>query len=374
MKLIIISHTEHFIKSDGTLVGLGSTVTEINHLLDIFDTITHVAMLHKGEPPSNALPYSSERIKFVALPAVGGQSLADKLRILNNSLKIIKIVKAELKKGDCFQFRAPTGIGVFIIPYVILFQDKIGWFKYAGNWKQKNPPLASRFQRWLLKNQQRSVTINGLWHDQPKQCLSFENPCLTDVEVSQGETVIANKHFDKNDIHLCFVGRLEDAKGLSILIEGINLLNEVEKRQLKTIHIIGDGPLKDYYIQQSQKTGVQFKFYGLLARSEVHDIYKQSHAIVLPSASEGFPKVIAEAMNYGCLPIVSNVSAISLYVLHKQNGYLLNSIDSKGVHQALKQFLQLTPQAYLQIISSQKNEMKRFTYNYYNKRIVNDIL
>ena len=374
MKLIIISHTEHFIKADGTLVGLGSTVTEINHLLDIFDTITHVAMLHKGKPPSSTLPYRSKKIKFVALPAVGGQSLSDKLRILNNSLKIIRIVKVELEKGDCFQFRAPTGIGVFIIPYLILFQNKKGWFKYAGNWKQKNPPLASRFQRWLLKNQQRTVTINGLWHDQPKQCLSFENPCLTDVEVSQGLSVIARKHFDKNGIHLCFVGRLEDAKGLSILIEGINLLNEVEKRKIKTMHIVGDGPLKNDYIQQSQKTGVQFKFYGLLTRSEVHDIYKQSHAIVLPSASEGFPKVIAEAMNYGCLPIVSNVSSISHYVLHEQNGYLLNSIDLKGVHETLKQFLQLTPQAYLQIIGSQKNEMKRFTYTYYNKRIVNDIL
>ena len=37
MKLTIISHTEHYKLSDGTLVGWGPTITEINHLAEIFD-------------------------------------------------------------------------------------------------------------------------------------------------------------------------------------------------------------------------------------------------------------------------------------------------------------------------------------------------
>ena len=45
---------------------------------------------------------------------------------------------------------------------------------------------------------------------------------------------------------------------------------------------------------------------------------------VLPSYSEGFPKVIAEAMNFGCIPIVSDISCIRQYIINGKNGFLIN--------------------------------------------------
>ena len=71
-KLTIISHTRHYRTPDGTIVGFGSTVTEINHLLDVFEDVTHVAVLHNIAPPPSALPYLSHKITFIALPPVGG--------------------------------------------------------------------------------------------------------------------------------------------------------------------------------------------------------------------------------------------------------------------------------------------------------------
>ena len=48
MKLVVISHTEHFINSQGEVVGWGPTVIEINHLLDLFEEIVHIAVLNKS--------------------------------------------------------------------------------------------------------------------------------------------------------------------------------------------------------------------------------------------------------------------------------------------------------------------------------------
>ncbi|HAI19013.1 MAG TPA: capsular biosynthesis protein, partial [Xanthomarina gelatinilytica] len=87
--LTIISHTEHYQLDDGSIVGLGSTVTEINQLLGIFDTITHVAMLHDTPAPPSALPYSSNSITFVGLPAVGGTTWAAKLQLLLQAPNIL---------------------------------------------------------------------------------------------------------------------------------------------------------------------------------------------------------------------------------------------------------------------------------------------
>jgi hypothetical protein len=71
MKLAIISHTEHYKTQEGVIVGWSPTVNEINHLLHVFDEIYHVAMLKEGAPPPSVMAYSSNKIKFIPLPALG---------------------------------------------------------------------------------------------------------------------------------------------------------------------------------------------------------------------------------------------------------------------------------------------------------------
>ncbi|SDS68387.1 Glycosyltransferase involved in cell wall bisynthesis [Formosa sp. Hel1_31_208] len=372
--LTIISHTEHYKDDDGTILGLGSTVTEINHLLEIFDHIYHVAMLHDCEAPSSALPYISNRISFVAIPALGGDTMRDKMNLIFKGPLVLKTVQSALRKADYFQFRAPTGIGVYVIPYLIGLSSKPGWFKYAGNWKQKQAPMAYRFQRWLLKKQKRKVTINGRWSDQPLHCLTFENPCLTAAEIEIGKIVIQTKRLEQGQLSLCFVGRLEEAKGVGFLIRALSQLEASDKAKIKNIHIVGDGQLMQVYKDESQSIGLNFIFHGFLARHEVHEIYKTSHAIILPSASEGFPKVIAEAMNYGCLPIVSNVSSLSQYVKHNENGFLLNAIRESEITKALAKVLYLSDGTYVAMIQNANEQHQKFTYAHYNQRIKNEIL
>nr|WP_321223025.1 glycosyltransferase [uncultured Psychroserpens sp.] len=372
--LTIISHTEHYRTPQGNIVGLGSTVTEINHLVEVFDAIIHVAMLYDAEPPLSALPYTSNKIQFSALPALGGPNISDKLAVIWKGPQVIKTVNKALQQSDYFQFRAPTGIGVFMIPYLIMFSSKDGWFKYAGNWKQQNAPVAYSFQRWLLKRQHRKVTINGKWENQQKQCLTFENPCLTEEEISEGKKIMSIKSIENTAINLCFVGRLEHEKGIDLLIKTLSNLDKSDKSKLETIHIVGDGKEKNAYQELAMKSGLSFIFHGFLSRKEVHNIYKKSHAIVLPSASEGFPKVIAEAMNYGCLPIVSNISSIENYVKNEINGFLFYPITLANLTDKIKKMLNLSNIQYSKMIQAQNQELKKFTYTYYNKRIEQELL
>jgi glycosyltransferase involved in cell wall biosynthesis len=371
--LTIISHTEHYKNPDGSIVGLGSTVTEINHLLDIFDSVVHIAMLHESAPPPSALPYHSDKISFVALPAVGGTSITDKMAIIFKAPHIINTIRKAIAKTDYFQFRAPTGIGVYVIPYLVFFSKKKGWFKYAGNWKQQNAPTAYSFQRWLLKHQKRTVTINGAWKDQPKQCATFENPCLTNEEVELGKQAIANKTF-QYPLQFCFVGRLEAAKGLDLIIEAIESLDAKELSKIGKVHLVGDGKRLTEYKKKVKDRELPFVFHGYLSRTAVHNIYKESHAILLPSASEGFPKVIAEAMNYGCIPIVSDVSSIGHYIKENENGFLIKALNSASVIEVLKHFLNLSEADYARITHSDVNQLNKFSYTYYNERIEAEII
>ncbi len=323
MKLAVISHTDHYLR-DGQVVGWGPTVTELRHLLGLFDEIWHVAVLHKGvAAPPSALPYDSDRIHLVPIRPFGGEKWYRKLDILWQMPTVLGKVREVLRKADVFQFRAPTGIGVYLIPWLSLAVRKPGWFKYAGNWMQAHPPPGYRWQRFYLRHlQRRKVTVNGRWPDQPAHCLSFENPCLTEEDRAMGAQVLTEKGFAP-PWRLCFVGRLETPKGVGRILEA--LARWPRPGQIEALHLVGDGPERARFEAQAEKLSIPVHFHGFLPRERVFEIYRQCHFFVLPSAaSEGFPKVIAEAANFGCVPIVSNVSSIPHYVKDGVSGCVWN--------------------------------------------------
>lgn len=374
MTLAIISHTEHYKDVNGVIVGWGPTISELNHLLDVFETIYHVAMLYDGLPPPSSLPYTSDRIIFVPIPTVGGKAFKDKFKILLKSVAVIKIVNSTLKQVDCFQLRTPTGIGVFLIPYLTFFSSKKGWYKYAGNWNQAHPPLGYALQRFLLEKQRRSVTINGQWPHQPNNCISFENPCLTVSDLDEGQALVKTKSIE-DELHICYVGRLEKPKGVEHIIRSIGMLSAVEKERIEAVHLVGNGSDLDDFKALTIETGVNFIFHGFLGRNEVFDIYKKSQVFLMPTtASEGFPKVIAEAMNFGCIPVVSMVSSIGQYVKHLETGICIKKVNDEEVVEALQLVFDFVDKDYQRMVVNQRVIVERFSFLHYNQRVKSELI
>ncbi|MBB6680303.1 glycosyltransferase family 4 protein [Aequorivita sp. 609] len=367
MKLAIISHTEHYKLPDGTIVGWGPTISELNHLAQDFDEIYHLAFLHPEMPPPSSLPYTSSKIKFIPMKPVGGKGIGEKLKIIANVPSVINSVNKVLQQVDVFQLRTPTGIGVFLIPYLSLFSKKKGWYKYAGNWNQENPPFGYALQRWMLKKQHRKVTINGRWPQQESHCITFENPCLTGEERVIGLQITNAKVF-KPPYTFCFVGRLEDAKGVQRIIDAFGSLEN--KENVNTIHFIGNGEKINVYKKQCEELQLPVVFHGFLDRQRVFEIYKQSNFILLPSDSEGFPKVIAEAMNFGCLPIVSSVSSITQYV-NTSNGFVVDPCTAEALRELVLDILKIEENTLKVKASKAYKVAKDFTFEKYKIKIKN---
>lgn len=372
MKLLVISHTEHYYTEKGQLVGWGSTITELNHLSTFFDEIYHIAVLHPDNPPASALPYLQKNINFIPIKPFGGPRFKDKALILVRAPGVLKLVWTYLKKVDCFQFRAPTGIGVFTIPFLILFTSKKGWFKYAGNWNQQNPPFGYFLQRFLLSRQKRKVTINGKWKSQPINALSFENPCLSEKNRKEGLDVIARKKV-LEPFQFCFVGRVEDEKGIGKLTNIFSRL--LEDKRLCRLHIVGEG--KDFvkYSEKYRRFSDEIVFYGALPQEKVFELYKKCHFLVLPTtASEGFPKVIGEAMNFGCIPVTSNVSSIGQYVTNGKNGFIIEPNTEKGLFELILKIFNTNTEVFVDMVQTNYKMAQKFTYTNYIERIKNEIL
>lgn len=371
MTLAIISHTEHYIDSNGQIVGWGATVRELNNLIKVFDKVIHIAPLHTGTVPAGMLPYESQKIIFRPLRPSGGKSIFKKIGILTNFRHNINVVKNSLREADVFQFRAPTGIGVLLIPYLIRHHKK-GWFKYAGNWAQINPPIGYRLQRWMLASQNnRIVTINGHWPDQKPNQLTFENPCLTEEERINGKQSITCKDYS-GKLDFVFIGRLEDEKGVQRILNAFSVLKHP---RIGKLHFVGDGPKRPIYEDFTLKHSMDnVIFHGYLTRNEINVLLEKTHVFLLPSyASEGFPKVIAEAANYGVIPIVSDVSSIGQYVLDGRNGFIVKDANENILREKLSLTLSLNSGQLLQLANNSHDMAADFTYSHYNFRIINEI-
>lgn len=366
----IISHTEHYIDK-GKIVGWGPTIREINYLSNYFDRIIHLAVLLKDDvPPNSSISYESDNIEFRSLNPTGGKNVLDKLNIIYQAPKTTMKVSRLISDVDYWQFRSPTGIGVYLIPYLTYLVRKKGWFKYAGNWGQINPPFGYRFQRSILKNQSRIVTINGKWKNQPNHCLSFENPCLTSTDRSLGREICEHKKTLKRDrLRFCFAGRLENEKGVQRIL---NVLKKLNSKNVE-FYFAGDGELLEYYKSQGLKNCY---FLGFISNEKLFDLYKKCDFFVLPTlASEGFPKVIAEAMNFGCIPIVTAISAIGHYI-NKENGFILSEDYCEAdLERTMASIILKKDNLGLQSkIDSGYRTSSFFTFEHYKNRILKEVL
>ena len=369
--LVIISHTPHYLDENNDFVGYEPTVKEINFLSDIFDKIYHIAPLYNYKSKQGNLKYISNRIRFIPIKPTGGKKLLDKIKILLFIPYNLKIIKNIISKTDYIHFRAPTNIGIYLLPY-LFFCNQVKWIKYAGNWKEKSPPLSFKLQRWFLKKNflNTCVTINGKWPNQEKHLLSFENPCITDEEFMHCLENLNNKEF-KETISICFVGELVKNKGAHLLLESLDFIKNNDC--LDTVYIVGEGIEKEN-LKTIYNGNINIEFLGFLPKKELNEIYKKSHLFVLPSKTEGFPKVIAESLLFGCIPIVPDISSIGQYIGQEKGiGFLLQNNTAKSIAQIIDKYLD-NRDSYIYKEQDYLNLCKKFTFKYYNKRIFNEFI
>ena len=214
------------------------------------------------------------------------------------------------------------------------------------------------------------MTINGQWENQKKHCISFENPCLTENELKNAQISYQNKNYDEK-LSICFVGHMETNKGAEKLLNALQ--TDLSNLKLNKVYIVGDGSKRKSYLELAKSiSGVNVDFLGEIDKNQLHKIYEKCHLIILPSDSEGFPKVIAEAGAYGCVPIVSKVGSIVHYI-NSSNGYLLSQNNSRSIYNNL--CLVNVSREHLKSKAKKVVELsKDFTFEKYTKNIQKLIL
>ena len=121
---------------------------------------------------------------------------------------------------------------------------------------------------------------------------------------------------------VAFVGRLVEEKRP---LEFLSCIAEMERHAPIQAIMVGDGPL-------GHKVETEIKRQNLskvimrqrhIKRGEIGAVYAAADVLVLPSATEGLPFTVLEAMATGCPVIATNVGDLATLIEHGVNGFLV---------------------------------------------------
>ncbi len=141
-----------------------------------------------------------------------------------------------------------------------------------------------------------------------------------------------------NPYRLLFVGRLENQKGLDILLPVMSrLASEGHEFELK---ILGVGSLRCELEEKVVSLGLGDKvhFSGLVDSDQVLEELSQAHLFLLPSRYEGMSNAALEALACGVPCVLSACGGIDDY-LDADTGWVFNLEDLEDLHDSLSQAL-----------------------------------
>lgn len=374
MKLLIISHTPHYMQN-GKPVGWGPTVREIDQLASLFESVIHIAVLYEEPPPQSSQGYQAKNVRFLPVSPSGGSTFRAKLGVLAaypNYWKTIHTAISRLDDCDCIHVRCPANLSLLALLWLaVIRKPRYRWVKYAGNWQPAGAePFSYKLQRKvLLRNYHRGiVTVSGKTKDQQPHVLSFVNPSMFAKDI-----LLAQERVRKKTIHspvqIAFVGTLNSSKGAGRALEIASMLQTLgfDFR----LHMIGDGQERSQYEAwvRNQKLEQNIHFCGWMHHSELAFYYEQAHFNLLPSASEGWPKVLSEGMAYGVVPLAGAVSSVPQALEAFQTGKALDPYDLEAFVQAIQEYL-AHPEVWKAESLAGLKAAEQFTYENYLHRVI----
>jgi glycosyltransferase involved in cell wall biosynthesis len=135
---------------------------------------------------------------------------------------------------------------------------------------------------------------------------------------------------------LLYVGRLSAEKDLGTLLEAAAKL--LARFDL-AVAMVGEGPERAALEARAKALGVPLMLTPFVDHRELPRLYTRARVFVLPSLTEGHPKVLLEAMSCGVPCVASNVGGSRAILADGDTGLLFEPGDVSGLAARLEQVL-----------------------------------
>ena len=326
---ILISYKRHF----DEVHYVGPSAEEFTRMQGISDNIYLSSLTCYGKQSYNRLTYY---MKYPAVKRRFGE-------IINSG------------PADIVQLRIPSLFSMGVYPIVRKLGLPLTTY-IAGDWRTSftsnyHFPGSNlvvkgldRLQQSIIKNSV-AVTAGPIL---ARQYAELTN-CHPYFSTTHNKVFSRKSRFPPSN--LLFVGRLEPIKRLCDAIEAVGLLKKQGVNVRLTV--VGDGVMREQLekIVKAQELVDRIFFKGQIDDSKLlKQVYLASDILVLPSISEGTPKVLAEAMAYGVVPIaITGTGSNDFIIKDGHNGFLTPPKSPKAIVQTIR-MLRSSQETYEQVV------------------------
>lgn len=237
---------------------------------------------------------------------------------------------------------------------------KIGWFHSEINVPQFQPLVPEILKSFPQFDHMVycSHKIKDMMHQYyPKLSYPAETVIINPIPIEEIKKKAEEKleHFPEGPVFVS-IGRLHSRKGYHKLIEAHKRL--INDGFHHSIVVIGDGGEMANLKAQAANSGVEKTF--ILAGNQMnpYPYIRKADYFVLPSESEAWPLVIAEALILQKPIVATNVGDVGLMIKDRETGYLIN-YEVDEMYEGMKAFL-TNPELVLHIRENLKNIERQF--------------
>lgn len=288
-------------------------------------------------------------IKIIRVPALRSRALeTSSLEVLSFVPSALKKALSTLKKNPPNLVHAYFGLPAGAIAYVLSKMKNLPYIiSFRGRDVHGGKPLEAEGIGGILR-----MTSKPVWRNATALVANSEGlkqialKVLPEAQIDVIPNGIDTDRFKPSQaqssthVRLLFSGRLEPYKGLSDLIQALDI---VRKKISTPFHltIVGDGSLRDELPRQTQTLQLQdyITFWGQTSPEQMPDIYQASDILVLPSHVEGMSNVILEAMATGLPTVATQIAGSEELVLPNRTGLLVPPSAPQELAQALTQLI-----------------------------------
>ena len=318
----------------------GGFAKQMDALADLFDeTIVHVPVV--ADPPPGAAAaqsaFTNPRLTVAPLPHLRGSGMRRRLRLPGWVLRSVPSLVRGVHRADAVHAPIPGDIGSVGIVLAEVWRRPL-LVRYCGNWLVERTRAERLWHTYMRRRGggRRVMLATGGQPEPPAPT----NPSVTwifsaslrsDELPDAGPT---HKPAPDQGLRLITVGRQEPYKGTGAIIEAMPAIREAHPDT--TLDVVGAGSGLDGFRELADRHGVAdaVEFHGLVHHDDVIELLRRAHVFVFPTRSEGFPKVVAEALACGTPVVASPVSVIPT-IIDDTVGALLDDDSAASITQAV---------------------------------------
>lgn len=344
MRLVVVSHKPCW-PSSASPSGYatdGGFPFQIRALSELFDATTLIVPCSSAKAGDGEMPLTGHRLSIAPIVPPFGNGVWRKIGFVFWVLRTSPVLIREMRRADAVHAAIPGDVGTVGMLMAFVLRKPL-FVRHCGNWFVQRT-VAEHFWKWFMeqfaggKNVMLATGGNCSPPSQRNKNVRWIfSTTLTKLELTACRT--RRNGPPDEEPRLIIVCRQEQEKGTDLLLRSLPIIMRNFPHTM--LDVVGEGSALAEFRKLAAALGVseQTTFHGKVDHATVIRLLKQAHLFCYPTmASEGFPKVVLEALACG-LPVITTRVSVLPELIGYGAGILLDEVTPESLAQAIGEIL-----------------------------------